>query len=100
MHDSHLPLRKWFAAIYLLCQSKKGMSAHQLHRTIGVAYRTAWYLCHRIREAMGNDPFTGPTLFGIHDLKTMVYNEYGSLAPEIARRPLRYAAIEISPSHT
>ena len=65
MHDSHLPLRKWFAAIYLLCQSKKGMSAHQLHRTIGVAYRTAWYLCHRIREAMGNDPFTGPTLFGI-----------------------------------
>ena len=65
MHDSHLPLRKWFAAIYLLCQSKKGMSAHQLHRTIGVAYRTAWYLCHRIRQAMGNDPFTGPTLFGI-----------------------------------
>ena len=65
MHDSHLPLRKWFAAIYLLCQSKKGMSAHQLHRTLGVAYRTAWYLCHRIREAMGNDPLTGPTLVGV-----------------------------------
>ena len=65
MHDSHLPLRKWFAAIYLLCQSKKGMSAHQLHRTIGVAYRTAWYLCHRIREAMGNDPLSGPTLIGV-----------------------------------
>ena len=65
MHDSHLPLRKWFAAIYLLCQSKKGMSAHQLHRTIGVAYRTAWYLCHRIREAMGNDPLSGPTLVGV-----------------------------------
>ena len=65
MHDSHLPLRKWFAAIYLMCESKKGMSANQLHRTLGIAYKTAWYLCHRIREAMGNDPFEGPTLFGI-----------------------------------
>ena len=65
MHDSHLPLRKWFIAIYLMCESKKGISALQLKRTIGVAYKTAWYLCHRIREAMGNDPFDGPTLFGI-----------------------------------
>ena len=56
MHDSHLPLRKWFLAIYLMCESKKGISANQLKRTLGVAYKTAWYLCHRIREAMGNDP--------------------------------------------
>ena len=65
MHDSHLPLRKWFATVYLMCESKKGISANQLHRTLGVAYRTAWYLCHRIREAMGNDPFYGPTLVGV-----------------------------------
>ena len=65
MHDSHLPLRKWFIAIYLMCESKKGISALQLKRTIKVAYKTAWYLCHRIREAMGNDPFDGPTLLGI-----------------------------------
>ena len=65
MHDSHLPLRKWFLAIYLMCESKKGISALQLKRTLGVAYKTAWYLCHRIREAMGNDPFDGPTLLGI-----------------------------------
>ncbi len=65
MHDTHLPLRKWFLAIYLMCESKKGMSAHQLHRTLGVAYRTAWYLCHRIREAMGNEPLIGPTLVGV-----------------------------------
>lgn len=65
MHDSHLPLRKWFAAVYLMCESKKGVSALQLKRTLGVAYRTAWYLCHRIREAMGNDPFEGPTLLGV-----------------------------------
>ena len=65
MHDSHLPLRKWFAAIYLMVESRKGMSANQLKRTLGVSYKTAWYLCHRIREAMGNDPFEGPTLFGV-----------------------------------
>ena len=65
MHDSHLPLRKWFFAIYLMCESKKGMSALQIQRTIDVAYRTAWYLCHRIREAMGNDKFAGPTLCGV-----------------------------------
>ena len=65
MHRSHLPLRKWFVAILLIVESKKGMSALQLKRTLGVAYQTAWHLCHRIREAMGNDPFTGPTLFGV-----------------------------------
>ncbi len=65
MHDSHLPLRKWFIAIYLMCESKKGISALQLKRTLRVAYKTAWYLCHRIREAMGNDPFEGPTLLGV-----------------------------------
>ena len=66
MHDSHLPLPKWFLAIYFMCVSKKGVSALQLKRTLGIgSYRTAWYLCHRIREAMGNDPFTGPTLLGV-----------------------------------
>ena len=51
-HDSHLPLPKWFAATYLLCESKKGMSALQLKRTLHTGYQTAWYLCHRIRAAM------------------------------------------------
>ncbi len=51
-HDSHLPLPKWFAAIYLMVESKKGISANQLKRTLNVAYKTAWYLCHRIRTAM------------------------------------------------
>ena len=51
-HDTHLPLRKWFTAIYLTVESKKGVSANQIKRTIGVSYKTAWYLCHRIRAAM------------------------------------------------
>lgn len=53
LHDTHLPLRKWFIATFLMCESKKGMSALQLQRTLGVSYKTAWYLQHRIRAAMG-----------------------------------------------
>src|SRR5438552_225888 len=51
-HDSHLPLWKWFLAIYLIIESKKGISACQVQRTIKVTYKTAWFLCHRIRAAM------------------------------------------------
>src|SRR6266446_1268989 len=51
-HDSHLPLWKWFLAAYLMTESKEGMSANQLKRTLAVSYKTAWYLCHRIRAAM------------------------------------------------
>jgi len=52
LHDSHLPLWKWFLTVYMMIESKKGVSANQVKRTIGVAYKTAWYLCHRIRAAM------------------------------------------------
>ncbi|HUJ31276.1 MAG TPA: IS1595 family transposase [Candidatus Acidoferrum sp.] len=52
-NDSHLPLTKWFMATLLLCEAKKGMSACQIQRTLGLgSYKTAWYLCHRIRAAM------------------------------------------------
>lgn len=51
-NDSHLPLVKWFMAIAMICEAKKGMSAKQIERHLGVNYRTAWHLCHRIREAM------------------------------------------------
>jgi transposase-like protein len=51
-NDSHLPLQKWFIATLLLCEARKGMSANQIKRTLGVSYKTAWYLCHRIRAAM------------------------------------------------
>jgi transposase-like protein len=51
-HDSHLPLAKWFTAIALIVDAKKGMSSLQLQRHLGCNYRTAWYLSHRIREAM------------------------------------------------
>lgn len=50
--DSKIPLNKWFAAIYLMCASKKGMSAHQLHRELDITYKSAWFMCHRVRESM------------------------------------------------
>lgn len=54
LHDSHLPLWKWFLAAYMMTESKKGISANQIKRTIDVSYKTAWYLCHRIRAAVAS----------------------------------------------
>ena len=51
-HDTHLPLWKWFLTIYTIIESKKGISANQIKRELAVSYKTAWYLCHRIRAAM------------------------------------------------
>ena len=53
-HDSHLPLTKWFAVIALMAEAKKGISANQVRRHVGMTYKTAWYVCHRIRNAMSD----------------------------------------------
>ncbi|MBV9763128.1 MAG: IS1595 family transposase [Acidobacteriaceae bacterium] len=58
MEDSHIPLHKWLLAFHLLCASKKGMSAHQLHRMLGVTYKSAWFMAHRIRHAMTQEPLS------------------------------------------
>ncbi len=55
MERSHVPISKWLFAMHLIASSKKGMSAHQVHRLLGVTYKTAWFMCHRIREAMKDD---------------------------------------------
>jgi len=55
MERSHIPLTKWVLAFHLMASSKKGVSAHQLHRMLGVTYKTAWFLAHRVREAMRDD---------------------------------------------
>jgi transposase-like protein len=54
--DSHIKISTWLMAIFILCNSKKGISAHQLHRMLGVTYKTAWFLAHRIRFAMTEGP--------------------------------------------
>ena len=56
--DSHIPLSKWLLAYHLLCASKKGMSAHQLHRMLKVTYRSAWFMAHRIRYTMAQEPLS------------------------------------------
>ena len=60
MERSHVPLHKWLLATHIMAASKKGMSALQMSRMIGVTYKTAWFLCHRIREAMDGADGAGP----------------------------------------
>ena len=62
--DTKLPLPTWFATVYLMCESKKGISANQINRMIGGSYKTAWYLCHRIRAAMTSAKEDRPKLGG------------------------------------
>jgi transposase-like protein len=54
--DSPIPLSKWLLAIHLMCSSKKGVSASQISRELGITYKSAWFLCHRIRLAMTKEP--------------------------------------------
>ncbi len=52
MESSHIKLNVWLQAFFLMSSSKKGISSHQLHRALGITYKSAWFLTHRIREAM------------------------------------------------
>jgi transposase-like protein len=61
---SKIALNKWLLATFLMSSSKKGMSAHQMHRMLGVTYKTAWFMCHRIREAMKEDVASSGPLGG------------------------------------
>ena len=63
MEDSHIPLNKWLYGFRLMMGSKKGISSHQLHRTLGVSYKTAWFMSHRIREALRSG-FLAPPMGG------------------------------------
>lgn len=66
MERSHIPLTKWLMTFRLMASSKKGVSAHQVHRMLGITYKSAWFLCHRVREAMGIEAETdgGPDMGG------------------------------------
>lgn len=75
-HDSHLPIWKWFLAVYLMTESKKGISANQLKRSLGISYKTAWYLCHRIRRAM-IEAADNPQLDGVVEVdETYIGGDY------------------------
>jgi transposase-like protein len=87
-HDSHLPLPIWFVAVLLLCEAKKGMSAMQLKRTLwGIdrgSYKTAWYLCHRIRAAMKE--VERPMMDGVIEMdETYVGGRKRGIGPKAAK---------------
>jgi len=76
MERSHIPLNKWLMAFYMLNSSKKGVSAHQLHRALGLDYKSAWFMCHRIREAMRAgklDPLGGDGSSGVVEVDETYY---------------------------
>jgi transposase-like protein len=83
-HDSHLPLWKWFLAVYVVGESKKGISANQLKRMLHVSYKTAWYMCHRIRAAMRDD--MAELLTGIVEADEAYFGGRGSNSP-FGRKP-------------
>jgi transposase-like protein len=64
MEKSHIPLNKWVLGFHLMASSKKGVSAHQLHRQLGITYKAAWFMAHRIREAMAPASGSEPPLGG------------------------------------
>lgn len=71
--DSHIPLRKWLVAWYLICNAKKGVSALQIQRALGLgSYRTAWMMMHKIRHAMADPVFTEP-MKGTLEMDEMYY---------------------------
>jgi len=83
MESSHIPLRLWAQAFTLLCSSKKGMSAHQVHRTLKITYKSAWFLCHRIREAMRSG---GLEMMGVGGKIVEADETYFGDVPEAKRR--------------
>ncbi len=103
MERSHIPLHKWVLGFHLMAASKKGISAHQLYRMLGFgSYRTAWFMAHRIREAMKLDADAGPiggegkvveadeTYFG--RARTRVPHRSARVVPTSSARPLGISA--------
>jgi transposase-like protein len=93
---SKIQLNKWLLATFLLSSSKKGMSAHQLHRMLGVTYKTAWFMMHRIREAMKDDgsPLGGPGMVVESDEAIIVAKKRKRLSGKVAPRKKVVALVE------
>jgi transposase-like protein len=90
---SKIPLTKWWLATHLLGSSKKGMSAHQLHRMLGVTYKTAWFMAHRIREAMKDDGLDTPPIGGSGKVVEADETYYGPQDKPRPRKTPRYQPV-------
>jgi transposase-like protein len=92
--DSHVQLGKWLMAIFILCSSKKAVSAHQLHRMLGVTYKTAWFMAHRLRFSMGPDMPLGRMLKGTVEADETFVGGKGEHRTKMARKTPVVALIE------
>ena len=90
---SHIPIGKWLMAMFLISASKKGMSAHQLHRMLKVTYKTAWFMAHRIRFAMGDDD-NSAMLKGVVEVDETFVGGKGRLCSRYRRQTPVVALIE------
>ena len=91
---SHIKISKWLMAWFMICSSKKGMSANQLHRMLGVTYKTAWFMAHRIRFAMGDEPTGSMKLNGIVEVDETFVGGVGDAKTKFTRKTPVVALIE------
>jgi transposase-like protein len=92
---SKLPLTKWLAALFLMTASKKGVSAHQVHRMLGISYKSTWFMMHRLREAMrtgGLEPLGGEGKVVEADETYFGKPDEARVSPSRKGRPYRYPA--------
>jgi transposase-like protein len=83
MEDSHLPISKWLMAMFLISSSKKGMSAHQVHRMLKITYKASWFMCHRIRFSFGDN---GEKLKGIVETDETFVGGKGDIQTSFLRK--------------
>jgi len=89
---SHIPISKWLMALFIISSSKKAVSAHQLHRMLNLTYKSAWFMCHRIRFAMGNDG--GEKLTGVVEVDETFVGGVGDARTKLSRKTPVVALIE------
>ena len=94
LEDSHIPISKWLLAIFILCSSKKSVSANQLHRMLGVTYKTAWFMAHRLRFAMTPNHWAEPKLKGIVEVDETFVGGRGEGAGRFERQSPVVALVE------
>lgn len=94
MSDSHIPISKWIMAMFIICSSKKSVSAHQLHRMLKMTYRSAWFMAHRLRFAMTPNNFAEPKLTGTVEADETWVGGRGDRSTKSARKTPVVALVE------
>lgn len=86
LEDSHIPISKWLMTFFILCSSKKAISSHQIHRMLGVTYKTAWFLTHRIRYALAPEMPLGKLLEGTVEVDETFVGGKGDARTKLSRK--------------